>query len=128
MGHRLGFLAVLTLALNAGCSSSDAGNGDAAGVAAVDLTADSDGADVTLARGQELKLTLQTIGPGQYGDPSISSSSALFEGMEFPSSQNPGGPTQIYRFQAVAEGSALITIPHDVGGEPFTLTLSCCSK
>ena len=67
---------------------------------------------VAVATDQEVDLTLQTIGPGQYGAPTLSSSSVTFEGMSFSPLQNPGGPRQVYRFRAVASGTSDISIPH----------------
>ncbi len=94
----------------------------------VELTTKDNGRDVGLALDQEVAVTLQTIGPGQFGKPDISSAAVRFEGMTFPTSQNPGGPTQLYRFRTVADGTAIVTIPHDGGSAPFTLTLRCCAQ
>ena len=71
------------------------------------------GRTVAAAIGDEIDVTLQTIGPGQYGDPSVSSGAAVFLGESPAGPQNPGGPTQLFRFEAVASGRADITIPHD---------------
>ena len=64
--------------------------------------------------GQTIQITLQTIGPGQYGSPTISSTVIQFEGAAFAKMQNPGGPKQVYRFRARAQGEARIDIPHVV--------------
>lgn len=67
-----------------------------------------------------------TIGPGQYGDPVLSSTAVTFLGATDPPPYNPGGPRQLYRFLARALGTAEISIPH-VGGldarPPFALTI-----
>jgi hypothetical protein len=55
---------------------------------------------------REIVITLQTIGPGQYETPQISSSSIRFKGSYFPREQNPGGPRQVYRFVAETVGEA----------------------
>ena len=55
---------------------------------------------------------LQTIGFGQYEAPQISSNVIRFDGAAFPTKQNPGGPTQVYHFTAMAEGEAQVRIPH----------------
>jgi hypothetical protein len=94
----------------------------------VELTSKDNGRDVSTALHQEVDVTLQTIGPGQFGAPVISSPAVNFEGMTFPTSQNPGGPTQLYRFRTVADGNAVITIPHDSGSASFTVTLRCCAQ
>jgi hypothetical protein len=119
MGMRFGSLTVLFSLLSANCSGT---------AEPVGLTAQDNGSDLNLVMQQAVFLTLQTIGPGQFGEPVISSAAASFEGMTFPKAQNPGGPTQLYRFRAVADGTALITIPHDDGSAPFTVTFRCCAQ
>ena len=119
MGKWFGCVMVLVSLLGASCSGDPE---------PVDLTAKDDGTDVTLALHQEVDVTLQTIGPGQFGEPTVSAPAVTFEGMTFPKAQNPGGPTQIYRFRTVASGAALVTIPHDSGGAAFTVTLTCCAQ
>src|ERR1700730_14901228 len=78
------------------------------------LNGGNDGQQVTARVGQAIQITLQTIGPGQCGSTKISSTAIQFEGAAFPKEQNPGGPKQIYRFRACAEGEARINIPHVV--------------
>jgi hypothetical protein len=78
------------------------------------LNGGNNGQTVTARVGQAIQLTLQTIGPGQYGSPKISSAAIQFEGAEFAKLQNPGGPRQIYRFRACSEGEARVNIPHVV--------------
>lgn len=92
------------------------------------LFTNDDGRDVTLPLQQAVELTLQTIGPGQYGDPIISSSTVTFEGTARPRNVIPAGPTQIYHFRTIADGEATITIPHTGERAPFTLTLRCCAE
>ena len=74
------------------------------------------GRTVAVAVGDQVDVTLQTTGPGQYGDPSLSSRAAVFLGESPAGSPNPGGPTQLFRFEAIAPGRADITIPHT--GDP----------
>src|SRR5215469_4696117 len=76
------------------------------------LNGGNNGQQVSAQIGQAILLTLQTIGPGQYGSPEISSAAIRFEGAAFPKEQNPGGPKQVYRFRARSEGKARIKIPH----------------
>lgn len=78
------------------------------------LNGGNNGQQVTARVGQAIQITLQTIGPGQYGSPKVSSAAIQFEGAAFAEEQNPGGPKQIYRFQARSEGVARINIPHVV--------------
>lgn len=93
-----------------------------------ELTAQDNGRIVNLAMNQYVYLKLQTIGPGQYGEPVLSSAAVSFEGMTLPETQNPGGPTQVYHFRTLTVGKTLLTIPHDSGSAPFTATLDCCAQ
>ena len=79
----------------------------------------NDGQHVAAKVGQPIVVTLQTIGGGHYGTPHLSSRAVRFESSVYPPppKQNPGGPTQVYRFTAVAEGEARIDIPH-TGSNP----------
>jgi hypothetical protein len=83
----------------------------------VSLTNADNGRSLSVLVGDEIDITLQTIGPGSYGTPVISSGSIRFLGESSPGPQNPGGPRQLYRFEAVAAGRAEITISHE-GGFP----------
>jgi hypothetical protein len=58
-----------------------------------------------------------------YSEPKVSSSSVRFETSSFPPMQNPGGPTQIYRFTTAEEGAAKIEIPHTGANPTFKLTI-----
>ncbi|HTQ05022.1 MAG TPA: hypothetical protein VMI54_14255 [Polyangiaceae bacterium] len=75
---------------------------------------DEDAAAVVTAKpADEIDLTLHTIGPGNYVEtPSVSSPAVSFLDASYPAAQNPGGPTQLFRFDAVSSGTAVITIPH----------------
>jgi hypothetical protein len=79
---------------------------------------------VSLHPGQEFSITLQTIGGGDYGDPQISSPCVRFLGLAPASMQNPGGPRQVFQFQAVSAGEAHIVVPHSERPSPFSLTVS----
>jgi hypothetical protein len=79
---------------------------------------------IQLAVGQRFELTLHTIGGGNYGDPQLSSEALHFAESLYPTRQNPGGPTQVYVFEAVAAGEVVITIAHSVRPEPFKLTVT----
>ena len=83
------------------------------------------GQSVVAAVGEKIDVTLQTVGPGQYGDPIVSSGSVKFLEESSAGTPNPGGPRQLYRFEAVSSGQANITIPH-TGGLPnaFTITVT----
>lgn len=84
------------------------------------------GQHVAATVGQPIQITLQTIGPGQYDSPQISSSTIRFESVAFANAkeQNPGGPKQSYRFRAASEGEAQVKIPHTESNPTFAVTIS----
>ena len=118
---RASFLAWMALLLTVGCGSSGSkiisvDNGDA-------------GQSVVASVGEKIEVTLQTVGPGQYGDPTLSSESVKFLEESSSGTPNPGGSRQLYRFEAVSSGQVDITIPY-TGGLPdgpaipaFTITV-----
>jgi hypothetical protein len=78
----------------------------------INLDNSSNGNTVSVAPGDEIDITLQTIGPGEYGTPTVSSGSIRFLG-EFPAGlPPPAGVRQLFRFEAVTIGRADITILH----------------
>jgi hypothetical protein len=81
------------------------------------VTNEQPGQTLVASVGDTIEVTLQTIGPGQYGDPLVSSGSLRFLGQSPAGAPNPGGPRQLYRFEAVTSGQAEITIRH-TGGLP----------
>ena len=81
------------------------------------------GQHVVATVGQPIEVTLQTIGPGQYGTPQVSSPVIRFENVAVKMPANPGGPTQVYIFDAVAEGEAQVQIPHTASNQSFTVTI-----
>jgi hypothetical protein len=86
------------------------------------LDRSNDGQRVMATVGQPIEITLQTIGPGEYGTPRISSTAVKFESVAIKMPANPGGPTQLYRLVAVAEGEAQVQIPHTASNPTFTVT------
>jgi hypothetical protein len=89
-----------------------------AGSQTISLSNADSGETVVAAVGDKIEVTLQTIGPGQYGTPTVSSVSVMFLGESSPPGQpNPGGVRQLYRFEADSSGRADIAIPHS-GGFP----------
>jgi len=74
------------------------------------------GSDVhafTMSTGQELDITLSTVGPGQYDSlPVISSLALRFVDMSFVGPNTPAGPNQRFRFNAVSSGRATIFFNH----------------
>jgi hypothetical protein len=68
---------------------------------------------LTAMRGQEVDVTLSTVGPGQYDSlPSITGLAVRFLDMSFVGPFLPSGPTQKFRFQAAFTGQATIVFRH----------------
>ena len=95
----------------------------ACGSGTIELSDADSGKTVSASVGQELDITLHTIGPGQYGTPSVSSAAVRFSKVSFPMGQNPGGPTQLFQFEAVAHGTARIEITHTDNNSVFVVTI-----
>ena len=63
--------------------------------------------------GFQFSVTLQTIGPGEYSSPpAVSSSAVQFRDMSQVIPVVPAGPTQRFRFLAVAPGSTVVRFTH----------------
>jgi hypothetical protein len=61
--------------------------------------------------GQQIEITLGTVGPAQYGKPEVSSAAIRLESVALGWPANPGGPTFTYIFEAAAEGQVQIKVP-----------------
>ena len=61
--------------------------------------------------GQQIEITLATIGPKQYGDPQVSSNALKLVSVALDWPPSPGGPTFIYVFEATSEGEAKVEVP-----------------
>ena len=61
--------------------------------------------------GQQIEITLGTVGPPQYGAPQVSSTAIQLEGVALAGPANPGGPIFVNIFEAAAEGEAQVKIP-----------------
>jgi hypothetical protein len=112
-------------------SDGSAGTSSAASTLQVLAISGADnGSELTAVVGQEIDITLQSIGPGSYGTAAISSSSVEFIDMSYPSAQTPAGPKQLFRFRAVASGEAVITMEHTetldglASNSPFTVRIT----
>jgi hypothetical protein len=71
--------------------------------------------------GQQIEISLGTVGPRQYGTPEISSPAIrlLSVAMDWP--PNPGGLGFVYVLEAVAEGEARVKVPViNSDGIPYT--------
>jgi hypothetical protein len=72
---------------------------------------------ISIKAGRTLELTLQTIGPGEYvSPPTISSTAVRWRDVRLVTPAVPAGPTQRFRFEAVAPGRAVIAFHHTVQG------------
>ena len=66
-------------------------------------------ATLTISVGQELRITMRTIGPGEYvSPPTITGSAIEFLGLVLADVQVPAGVTQVFRFRGVASGDVII--------------------
>ena len=124
-GDRIGrlcrfFLGVFTLALFlfvCSCATHKE-------IQSLSLSGADSGSTIQAVIGQDIDIKLQTIGPGQYETPAISSSSVQFLSSEFVLPAIPAGPTQLYRFRAVRCGRATIVIPHSVQTTGYSITIN----
>ena len=71
----------------------------------------NNGQHVRATVGQQIEITLGTVGPAQYGVPLVSSTAVRLESTGLNGPPNPGGPTFVYIFEAVAAGEAQVIIP-----------------
>jgi len=100
-----------------GCSSSPA-----------TFTLTDSGKVVSAMLGDELDVKLSNIGPSTYDAPVLSSNSVQYLSVSVVGPYTPGGPTQLFKFKAVAQGQCAVTIPkvNDPTGTlpAFTLTVN----
>src|SRR5690242_8818554 len=61
--------------------------------------------------GQQIEISLGTVGPRQYGTPEISSPALQLASTAQDWPLNPGGSWFVYIFEAVAEGAARVSVP-----------------
>lgn len=115
----------LLMASGVNCAGQKASQATSITQKEVSLNRGNDGQKVSAKVGQPIIVTLQTIGGGHYDTPQVSSRAVRFESAVDPPTrqQNPGGPTQVYRFTAVAEGEAQIRIPHTGSNLTVTFTI-----
>jgi hypothetical protein len=123
MNHAsVGLFASVAVILMTGCMSGSATPAPTSQTNLQLSTTDS-GKQVTVSVGQEADVLLHTIGPGQYGDPIISSDAMRFLDVTFPGPYTPGGPNQLFRFTAVSPGTTEIHIAHTVQAAVFDLVI-----
>jgi hypothetical protein len=100
----------LLLLVLGGCSRADS----------VSLTNADSGREIRIGVEGRIEITLQTIGPGEYSEPDVSSGSVRLTDIQTLMSP-PAGPKQRFRFEASASGRASITIPHTGQNPAFSL-------
>ena len=109
-------IAIALSALTQACHSSHGATNTTIG-----LSNSDSGRSITAQIGDTIEVTLQTIGPGQYGTPTATGASIQFLGEFSAGPPNPGGPRQLFRFEATRVGQAHVTVPH-VGESPIGST------
>ena len=109
-GSRSALAPVALLLLGAFCGNAVAQPSQASRFLSLDVN--DNGRQIKATVGEELDITLGTVGPGNYGTPQVSSPAVQYEDVELAWPVTPAGPTQIYVFQAAEEGQAEIRIPH----------------
>jgi len=71
----------------------------------------NNGQHLAASVGQQIEITLGTIGGPQYGKPEVSSAAIRLESVALGVPVTPGGPTFIYIFEAAAEGQVQVKVP-----------------
>jgi hypothetical protein len=94
------------------------------GASPVALNNPASPARADLAAGQRLELTLRSVGPGAYTEPTVSAVALRFVESFLPRLQNPGGPTKVFVFEAVSPGTVQVSIPHSTRPDAFNLTVT----
>jgi hypothetical protein len=104
--HKLRVIATTGILLSVSCSSPSSPSDNRFSLSNAD-----NGRVVSVKIGDEIDVTLQTIGPGEYDQhPDISSRSINLLSVSYVSPPNPAGPRQLFQFKAVAPGQAAMTI------------------
>lgn len=75
----------------------------------------NNGQHLVASVGEQIEITLGTVGPQKYGTPQLSSSAIRLESTALDSRDrpipNPGGLMFVYLFEAAAEGEARVQVP-----------------
>lgn len=117
--HELCAIAALGIFLMTGCRSPSSPSGHEFALGNGD-----NGRLLFVGLGDEIDVTLQTIGPGEYDElPSVSSAAVTFLSVSLLTPSNPAGPKQLFQFRAVATGHAVISIPHTGQNPRFGITV-----
>ena len=74
--------------------------------------------------GQEIAVTLSTVGPGEFASPpSISGAAITFINAAFVAPFVPAGATQRFRFRAAASGTSVVRFEHTVNASTVEDTI-----
>ena len=96
------------------CGKTDAQAADSSSLNAtrqvLSLNFKNNGQHLTVVVGQQIEITLGTIGGPQYSKPEVSSPAIRLQSTAL-GPINPGGPSFTYIFEAAAEGEAQVTVP-----------------
>jgi hypothetical protein len=79
--------------------------------AVLSLSFANNGQRVSTRVGEQVEISLGTIGPRQYGTPEVSSPALQLVSTAEDGPPNPGGPRFVYIFEARVEGEARVTVP-----------------
>jgi hypothetical protein len=97
------------------CGKADAQKADAPSSTSqqhiLSLKFANNGQHLVASVGQQIEITLGTVGPAQYGKPEVSSAAIRLESVELSLPVIPGGPTFTYIFEAAAEGQVQVKVP-----------------
>ena len=77
----------------------------------ISLIITNNGQHLAATVGQQIEITLGTVGPKQYGTPQVSSPAIRLQSVALAGPPNPGGPTFVYIFETAAGGEAQVKIP-----------------
>jgi hypothetical protein len=127
MAHRVPTAFVFALALlsayDGNAAAQTANAAPKARLQMLSLSYDNNGQHLQAAVGEPIEITLQAIGPSEWGPPQVSSPAVRFENVMLKMPPNPGGPTQVFVFNAAAVGEAEIRIPYSDSDSVFSLTI-----
>lgn len=117
--HKLGVIATTGILWIVSCSSPSNPSDNGFSLGNTD-----NGRVVSVKIGEEIDVTLQTIGPGEYDQhPDVSSRSISLLSVSYVSPPNPAGPRQLFQFKALAPGQAAISILHTGQNPVFRITV-----
>lgn len=110
MMHARRFLILTVLIIVVACSSDQL------------LITGPESRSATATVGQMIGVDLSNIGPGTYASPpAVSASSVEFVDVAIVGPNNPGGPTQRFRFYARSVGTAVVRFERPLLAGGFTV-------